>query len=98
MGYLRMPPDGYDKLLEKDPKLIQQDLRDFILYLKKDHSSATVSMYVVGLHKFFDMNHMILNWRWIRSFEGEKEKYTEDSPYTQWLLVGYGLEHYLTCG
>jgi len=44
MGYLRMPPDGYDKLLEKDPKLIQQDLRDFILYLKKDHSSATVSI------------------------------------------------------
>jgi hypothetical protein len=50
--------------------------------LKKEHSSATVSMYVAGLRKFYDMNHIVLNWKWIRSFEGEKEKFTEDRPYT----------------
>jgi hypothetical protein len=32
MDYLRIPRDNYSKLLEKDPKLIQMDIRDFIKF------------------------------------------------------------------
>jgi integrase len=83
MGYLRLPLQAYDKLLDKDPKSIQMDICDFISYLRKEHSSATVTLYVAALNKFFAMNDVTtLNWKKIHSFEGEKEKQTEDRPYT----------------
>lgn len=44
MDYLRIDRHQYQKLLEKDPKLIQMDICDFILYLKKDRSSAAISV------------------------------------------------------
>jgi site-specific recombinase XerD len=83
MGYLRLPPEAYDRLLDKDPKSIQMDICDFITFMKKDHSSATVTLYIAALNKFFTMNDILsLNWKKIHSFEGEKEKQTEDRPYT----------------
>jgi integrase len=83
MGYLRLPLQAYDRLLDKDPKTIQMDICDFITFMKKNHSSATVTLYVAALNKFFAMNDVTtLNWKKIHSFEGEKEKQTEDRPYT----------------
>ncbi|HEY6405332.1 MAG TPA: hypothetical protein VIX38_04575 [Nitrososphaeraceae archaeon] len=83
MGYLRLPNDAYDKLLEKEPKLIQMDICDFITHLRKSgRSPATVSGYVAAIRKFYDMNDIELHWRKIHSFEGEMEKTTDDRPYT----------------
>lgn len=83
MEYLRLPLQAYDRLLDKDPKTIQIDICDFITFLRKEHSSATVTLYVAALNKFFAMNDVTtLNWKKIHSFEGEKEKQTEDRPYT----------------
>jgi integrase len=82
MGYLRLPSQAYDKLLDKDPKSIQMDICDFITFLRKEHSSA-VTLYVAALNKFYAMNDVTtLNWKKIHSFEGEREKQTEDRPYT----------------
>ncbi|HEY6405411.1 MAG TPA: hypothetical protein VIX38_04985, partial [Nitrososphaeraceae archaeon] len=83
MSYLRLPDDAHDRLLEKEPKLIQMDICDFITHLRKSgRSPATVSSYVAALRRFYDMNDIELHWRKIHSFEGEKEKTTEDRPYT----------------
>jgi site-specific recombinase XerD len=83
MGYLRLPSQAYDKLLDKDQKSIQMDICDFITFLRKEHSSATVTLYVAALNKFYAMNDVTtLNWKKIHSFEGEREKQTEDRPYT----------------
>jgi site-specific recombinase XerD len=83
MSYLRLPNDAYNRLLEKEPKLIQMDTCDFITHLRKSgRSPATVSSYVAALHKFYDMNDIELHWRKIHSFECEMEKKTEDRPYT----------------
>ena len=83
MTYLRLPDAAYDKLLEKEPKLIQMDICDFIThYRKSGRGPATISGYVAGLRKFYDMNDIELHWRKIHSFEGEMEKTTEDRPYT----------------
>jgi site-specific recombinase XerD len=82
LAHLKMEPGSYDKLLERPISTIENDVRDFILSLRKEHSSATVSLYVAGVRKFFDMNRVTLNWKWIRSFEGEREKQIEDRPYT----------------
>ena len=76
----------YDKLLppERDTKTIQMDICDLITYLRDTgRSSASVSTYVTALHKFYSMNDITtLNWDKIHSFEGEREKHTEDRPYT----------------
>jgi hypothetical protein len=83
MSYLRLSPGDYDKLLDKDPKSIQMGICDFVNFMKKEHSSATVTLYLAAINKFFAMNDLsTLNWKKIHSFEGEKEKQTEDRPYT----------------
>jgi len=83
MSFLRLSPGDYDKLLDKDPKTIQMDICDFVAFMKKEHSSATVTLYLAALNKFFAMNDITtLNWKKIHSYEGEKEKSTEDRPYT----------------
>lgn len=83
MTYLHIPLDAYDKLLEKDPKHIQMEVCDFVVYLKKKGlSSASVSTYVAAVNKFYAMNDIVLNWKKIRNFMGEHEKTVEDRPYT----------------
>lgn len=42
MDYLRLAHDRYDKLLEKDPKLIQMDICEYISYLRTQHAPASV--------------------------------------------------------
>lgn len=74
MDYLKIDRHQYQKLLEKDPKLIQMDICDFILYLKKDRSSSAISVYVGAINKFYAMNDVNLNWKKIRNFMGEHEK------------------------
>ena len=43
MRYLGLDVSDYDKLLDKDTKLIQLDICNFITYIKKDHSSGAAS-------------------------------------------------------
>jgi site-specific recombinase XerD len=83
MSFLRLGPEDYDNLLDKDHKTIQMDICDFVTFMKKEHSSATVTLYLAALNKFFSMNDITtLNWKKIHSFEAEREKSTEDRPYT----------------
>ena len=84
MDYLRIPRDNYDRLLDKDPKLIQMDIRDFIEFLKnKKLSFATIASYVAAIHKFYVQNDIVtLNWKKIKSFMPDHEKVAEDRPYT----------------
>jgi len=83
LKYLRLEENAYDKLLDKDPKLIQMDICDYIKYMRaRGLASASVSTYLCGLVKFYAMNDITLNWHKIHSFEGEAEKQREDRPYT----------------
>jgi integrase len=83
MDYLKTPHTEYDKLLDKDPKLIQMDICDYVLHLKeKQLSAATVSMYLAAVRKFYDMNDIGLHWKKIHSFKDEPNKRVEDRPYT----------------
>jgi integrase len=83
MSYLKLSPQDYDKLLDKDPRTIQMDICDFVTFMKKNHSSSSITLYLSALTKFYVMNDIsTLNWKKIHSFEGEKEKQTEDRPYT----------------
>ena len=82
MDYLRLPHDQYDKLLKRDPKLIQMDICDYTVFLKKKFSPATVASYIAAIAKFYAMNDITsLNWKKIHSFQPEPEKVAEDRPY-----------------
>jgi site-specific recombinase XerD len=83
-NYLGVPRDSYDKLVDKDPKIIQMNISDFIKSLgKRGLSYATVSSYCGALKKFYDQNDIItINWKKIRGFMGEHEKVAEDRSYT----------------
>jgi integrase len=84
MNYLKIPRGSYDRLLDRDPKLILMDICDFITYQRnRGGSSATVSTYVAGINKIFVVTDVtILNWKKIKGFMGEHEKFAEDRPYT----------------
>jgi integrase len=84
MDYLKIPRGSYDRLLNKDPKLIQMDICDFITYLRKrGNASASILAYVAAIAKFYVINDVTtLNWKKIKSFMGEHEKVVEDRPYT----------------
>lgn len=82
MKFLKLGVNVYDKLLDKDIKLIQMDICDWVTYFKKGHSSASVSTYLAAIAKFYSMNDIVtLNWRKIKSYLGERVKVAEDRPY-----------------
>jgi integrase len=85
MDYLKLGHEEYDRLLDKDTKLIQMDICDYITYLRNSTtlSSGSISTYISAVRKFYTMNDITtLNWEKIHSFEPEREKKVEDRPYT----------------
>jgi integrase len=82
MSYLRIPQQEYSKLLEPDPRIIQANIIDYISFLRKSKSSASIMMYLSAIRKFYMLNDISLNWERIHSYEGEHEKVAEDRPYT----------------
>jgi integrase len=83
MDYLKIPHSEYNKLLDKDSKIIQMDIINYIGYLKgKSLSYAVIALYVAALSKFYIMNDILtLNWKKIKSNIGEHDKIVEDRPY-----------------
>jgi integrase len=78
--------NDFDKLLTQDPKIIQANLAQFIVFLRDDKksSSSTIKSYVAGLKHFYDMNEITtLNWRKINRHQPEHEACVEDRPYTR---------------
>jgi Phage integrase, N-terminal SAM-like domain len=77
MDFLKIERRAYDKILlpERDQRVIQMDICDFISYLRKEgKSSASISLYVAAINKFYSMNDVMLNWKKIKSFMGEHER------------------------
>jgi hypothetical protein len=82
MSYLRIPLGEYNKLLEMDSKIAQANIIDYIAFLRKSKSSASVMMYLAAIRKFYMMNDISMNWDRIHSYQGEHIKVAEDRPYT----------------
>jgi integrase len=86
MDYRKLQPaHDYDGLLppQRDSKTIQMDLCDFVTYLRqKGLASASVTLYIAALTKFYSINDVVVNWRRVKSFMAEHERRAEDRPYT----------------
>jgi len=84
MDYLRIDRSSYDKLLAKDPRTIQMDIRNYAIYLrdKKKASHATIATYLSAISKFYTKNFIVINRKDLKDYMGENEKTVDDRPYT----------------
>ncbi len=73
-----------DKLLEIEPKKLQEMLEDFILYQSNQGLSlSSVNSKLSALKLFFAMNDIVaLNWIKLSKMKPEKKKLTGDKAYT----------------
>ena len=70
MDYLGIPRTEYARLVDKDPKSIQSDICNYIIYRKKkDASPSAIYLDVAAFKKFFDANDVTsLNWKKSKGF------------------------------
>ena len=74
----------YNKLIDKDPKDIQQLLCSWVIKLKRNKSSATISTYLAGVKKFLLMNDVEgINWYRVHNYEPDKVRTHIDRGYAR---------------
>ena len=75
---------SFDKLLEIEPKKIQEMLENFVMYESNQCLSlSSVNGKLSALKLFFAMNDIVeLNWIKLSKMKPEKKKLTGDKPYT----------------
>jgi integrase len=86
MKYLKI--DSPDDLLkyQDNPKFIQNQIIDYLIYLKNPPVSlryATRSQYLAAIMTYYDLNEVILNKKKIYRYLGEEEKPIENRGYTR---------------
>jgi integrase len=86
MKYLKI--DNPDDLLkyQDNPKFIQNQIIDYLIYMKNPPISlryATRSQYLAAIMTYYDLNEVILNKKKIYRYLGEEEKPIENRSYTR---------------
>jgi integrase len=72
----------------EDPKIIQQSIIDYIIYLREELklASTTINARVAAIRKFYDCNDIELRWKKIKSYVGrsrsKRNNGRRDRPYT----------------
>lgn len=79
--------DACDRLIKEDPRLIQQGLIDYIIYMREELkiSSVTINTRIAPVRKFYDCNDIELKWKKIKSYVGRNRSKNnrKDRPYTR---------------
>ena len=72
-----------DDLVRKDPKLIEQQIIDYIISLNvKGMTRATKSLRLAAIVAFYSINDVTLNRKKLGKFLGPRQKQVKDRPYT----------------
>ncbi len=70
--------------LQNDARVVKADIISYLMHLKNvikiSHSSRNTAL--AAIKHFFEMNEIVLPWKQIAKFLGEKEKVYEDREYT----------------
>jgi integrase len=78
--------DTCKQLLIGDPKMIQSQLIDYVIYMREELqlSQSTINNRIAAIKKFYDTNDIELRWGKIRSYvgRGAKRRNRRDGPYT----------------
>src|SRR5918994_876299 len=79
--------ESCDSLIMEDPKIIQQSIIDYIIYLREELklASTTINARVAAIRKFYDCNDIELRWKKIKSYVGrsrsKRNNGRRDRPY-----------------
>ena len=83
--------DSCDLLLQEDPRLAQQRLIDYIIYMREELkiSAATINTRIAPIKKFYDTNDIELKWKRIKSYVGRSKSKNnrKDRPYTHYEIA-----------
>jgi len=79
--------ENYDHLIKTDPKTLQINVEDYVIYLKKKHErgafrARSFNTYLTPIEHFFVQNDITLNFKKIRKWFPKHEKLTGQDPYS----------------
>ena len=75
--------EAFEDLLKWDPRLLQSQIIDYIIYLKGQWlSSNSINTRINSIKKFYESNDIDLRWRKIKGYMGSKRRVKKDRPYT----------------
>ena len=82
--YARYRNAEIEKLLEGDPRLLQSQIIDYIIYLKNAGLSGnSINTRIDSIKKFYESNDIDLRWKKIKGYIGSRKKRVKkDRPYT----------------
>ena len=75
-----------ETLLQQDPKIIQSQLIEYVIYMKEELKLSRNTIYsrLSAVEKFYETNDIELRWKKIKSYVGHggKKRSKKDRPYT----------------
>ena len=75
-----------DMLTHQDPKVIQSQLIEYVIYMKEELKLSRNTIYsrLSAVEKFYETNDIELRWKKIKSYVGHggKKRSKKDRPYT----------------
>jgi integrase len=75
--------EAFEDLLKWDPRLLQSQIIDYIIYLKGQRLSGnSINTRINSIKKFYESNDIDLRWRKIKGYMGSKRRVKKDRPYT----------------
>jgi len=79
--------ENYDRLIKTDPKTLQINVEDYVIYLKKKHErgafrARSFNTYLTPIEHFFVQNDITLNFKKIRKWFPKHEKLTGQDAYS----------------
>jgi len=67
--------ESYDSIIAKDPKTLQQEIKDYIVYLKeKNNRHSTMKNNLCAIKLFLDTNDIELNYKSVKKIIGKETK------------------------
>jgi integrase len=78
-----------EQLLEGEPRLIQSQIIEYVLHLKKQNTltGRSINTRLSSIQKFYEINDIELKWKKIKSYIGSRRKKMKDRAYTREEIV-----------
>jgi hypothetical protein len=83
MDFLKIDKEDYEALMA-EPRLVQSQIIDYIIYCKntKKLAPASIRVNIAAIRHFYEMNDVELKWKKINAFLGEFYRVVEDRAYS----------------
>jgi integrase len=76
---------NYEDIVKMDVTILEDYIRDFIIYLKDERklAPASIHLYIAALAHFCNMNDLTIRWKKLKKFRPKSRRQQDDKPYTR---------------